>query len=574
MRKSFLTTVSFSAGFAASLAAQQSAVEKSIPAADSADKPNVIFFIADDMRPYMCSFLPEGKTNILTPNIDRLAKEGTVLMGQHVASPLCTPTRYNVLTGRYASRATNIWFQMCRKDGGQTWVEFNSHITPKDVTFPKLMQKNGYVTGFVGKNHVVEVRNLYKFPNFDASAKDPENVKHLIENEKKVQDAIKECGFDYAKNVYHNNPDFIGLHEVAVQNMDWITQGGVEFIDKYHDKPFFLYCATTVPHGPEEAPRSWNANPLITPVGYLDKPLDVQPPRSTIPERLKAAGLKLNNDRANMLWLDDGLGALIKRLEKYNLLDKTIIFFFNDHGQNAKGTLYQGGIYDPSIVWKSKGFKCGHILNALVSNVDFAPTILDMSGTSYEVTQFDGRSFYPYLNGKKPPADRVLYSELGYTRAIVKGNWKLLVVSYPESLAKMSLAERKKLLDDWNAERRRRHLAIVTTDPTRPFSHLTPVPGGGDAEHESTGAYPGYYDTYQLYDLSKDPNEQVNLAKNPEYEAKLEEMKKEMKQILDTLPGKFGELSNGCKDDIDWRKYLKKPKTKKTEKKKSEAASG
>jgi arylsulfatase A-like enzyme len=546
-----LKTGLYSLGIAA---ATTSAAEKEL-----AKKPNVIFFIADDMRPYMFNCLPEGKDNNLTPNIDRLAAGGTILMGQHVASPLCTPSRYNVLTGRYASRATNVWFQMCRKDGGQTVVEFNSHITPKNVTFPKLLQKNGYTTGFVGKNHVVEVKNLYKFPDFDASAKDPENIKHLKENEKKVQDAIKECGFDFAENVYHNNPDFIGLSEVAVQNMDWITQGGVNFIDKYHDKPFFLYIATTVPHGPEEAPRSWDANPLITPVGYLDKPLTVQPPRKTIPERLKKAGLRLNNDRANMLWLDDGLGALIKRLEKYGILDNTIIFFFNDHGQDAKGTLYQGGIYDPSIVWRNPKFKCGHILNALVSNVDFAPTILDMTNSSYKVDQFNGKTFLPYLNGEKQ-APRVLYSELGYSRAIRKGNWKLLAVSYPEVLEKMSDAERKELLEKWNKERKRKHLNIVTTDYKKPFSHLTPIPGGGDAEHESTGAYPGYYDKYQLYDLSKDPGEQKNLANNPEFAPKLEEMKLEMKKILDTLPGKFADLSDGCKDDIDWKKYRPKKK--------------
>ena len=63
-------------------------------------KPNIIFFIADDMRPHHCSFLPEGKGRILTPNIDRLWKEGTVMFQQHVVSPVCTPSRYNVLTGR------------------------------------------------------------------------------------------------------------------------------------------------------------------------------------------------------------------------------------------------------------------------------------------------------------------------------------------------------------------------------------------------------------------------------------------------------------------------------------------
>ncbi|MBI9020639.1 MAG: sulfatase-like hydrolase/transferase [Verrucomicrobia bacterium] len=525
------------------LGALLTAGSASAAAMPPATQPNIVFFIADDMLPKHFNCLPEGKGKNLTPNLDRLAEEGVVMLQQHCASPICTPSRYNVLTGTYASRAQNGWFKSTTaKNGGQTVVEFNSHITKTTITLPKLLQKCGYETGMTGKNHVVDVDHLKRFPNFDASAKDPENASKLKANHDHVCQAFREAGFDYADHVYDNNPDFLGLHEVAVQNMDWITEAGVEFLSRPREKPFFLYFATTVPHAPAQEKRSWNADPLISAVGYLDKAPNVQPARHTIPERIKAAGLPVNDDTCNILWLDDALGALIQTLEKTGLLDNTVIFFYSDHGQKSKGTLYQGGVHDPSIIWRKGGFPAGATSDALVHVVDFAPTILDLARCDRAGVQFDGESFLPVLNGEEPKEGRVMYFELGYARAIRKGDFKYLAVRYPEKLEKMTRKERKEVLDNWNAERKRKHLRIVTEDPEQPFSHLTPIPGGGDAERGSTGSYPGYFDRDQLYDLSSDPNEQVNLAGNPEHADKLAEMKQELEKMVDSLPGTFGEF--------------------------------
>lgn len=506
---------------------------------NKAAKPNIVFFIADDMFPEMFNCLDEGRGKNLTPNIDRLVSEGVVMMGQHVVSPVCTPSRYNCLTGRYASRAVNSGFlYTTKKAGGQTVIEWNTFITDKDVTLPKLLQSGGYTTGMVGKNHVVEVSGLKHFPDYHANAKDPKIVAKLKENSKKVKNQIRKAGFDYVENIYNNNPNFIGLGELAVQNLDWTTKGGLDFIDANASDPFFLYFATTVPHGPTEADRSWNADPLKTEEGYLDEPLNVLPPRKSIPRRLKKAGLAGKN-KENLLWLDDSLGALIKKLEQHNLMDNTLIVFFNDHGQNAKGTVYQGGVYNPSIVWKKGGFKCGSVSKAQISNVDFAPTILDYAGVDYSDVDFDGMSFKPVLDGKTDKARNSLYFELGYARGILKGKWKYLAVRYPEHLENMSPAERQRVLDEYNADRKRRGVEMVNTDPSKPFSHLSAIPGGGHAEYNSTGKYPGYYDRDQLYDLSKDPGEQNNLAGNAKYKKELAKMKKELKKYLDDLPGTF-----------------------------------
>ena len=508
------------------------------------DRPNIIFFISDDMLPKHFNTLQKGSDKYLTPNLDRLAKEGTLMSEQHVVSPVCTPSRYNVLTGQYGSRAQNAFFKQTTKKAGQTIVEFNTHITQRDAILPKRLQAAGYNTGMAGKNHVVEVHGQKKFPDFNASAKDPANKALLKANHDHVCQAMREVGFDFADSVYHNNPNFLGLREVAVQNMEWITDAGVRFIKQPRENPFFLYFATTVPHSPINAKRSWQADPRLTAIGYLDTAPDVQPARETIPTRLKAAGIRVTDESANILWLDDALGALLDALEASGTIDNTVIFFFNDHGQRAKGTVYQGGVKNPSFVWRKGGFPVGARSDALVSNVDFAPTILDLTHTDYDPSDFDGQSFLPFLQGEPQAEDRPLYFELGYARGLRIGDWKYMAIRYPEHIETMSLEERAAILKDWNDKRRSRHLNVVTEDPTQPFSHLTAIPGGGDAEKRSTGSLPAYFDRDQLYNLAKDPNEQINLAYDPAYAQTFAKMQTALKAQLETLPGGFGELKS------------------------------
>jgi len=502
-------------------------------------QPNIIFFIADDMYPHMFNCLPEREGKNLTPNIDRLASEGTLMMNQYVVSPVCTPSRFNCLTGKYASRARNASFlAKTAHEEGQTVIQWNSNITRADSTLPHYLKNLGYSTGLVGKNHVIEVKGLYRFPDFQADPELPGNKLKVEENYLKVEEGILGCGFDFTGGVYQNNPDFIGLRKLAVQNLDWTTQAGLEFIDKYHEHPFFLYFATTVPHIPTEAERSWKADPRITARGILDKAPDVLPPRESLSERVEAAGLA-GTGRENLLWLDDALGALIDKLETYGILDNTIIFFFNDHGQHAKGTLYQGGVYNPSIIWKSGGFPCGPVCNTQVSNVDFAPTILEMAGAKQLPQDMDGISFKDALEGKSIQSRESLYFELGYARAVIKGNYKYYAVRYPEYAKKWTLEERTAELDRYNKGREFRNMLIVNRDPEKPFSHLEVVPGGGQAENETYGVLPGYFDPDQLYDLKNDPNERVNLANDPDYEEILVDLKKTLKSYTESLPGKF-----------------------------------
>ena len=514
-------------------------------------KPNIIFFIADEMYPWMFNNTPAGKNDKgenrnLTPNIDRLAKEGVWLENLTVVSPVCTPSRYNSLTGNYASRAINKEFtSFTAENDGQTVIQWNSFLVPgKDKTMGTYFQDLGYKTGFVGKNHIIEslaqVGENAK-PDLQADPTDPEVKAGLEYRFKELQEDVRKSGFDYADKLYHNNPNWLGIRALAYQNMDWIAEGGVEFIQTYKDEPFMLYIATTLPHGPLDPDHSWKADRKITAKGILEEAPTVlpQPPVESLKNRIKEAELEGSN-RENLLWLDDAVGALFKELEATGNLDNTIIIFFNDHGQNSKGTLYEGGVNSQAFIWKKGGFKVGSVLKAPVSNVDFLPTLLDLAGDTEDLDKFDGYSFKNALEGKEYKGRTSMYHELGYARAIVKDGFKYYAVRYPQWAMDFNLEQRKDTLAGYTKFRESFGEHAISDDPSAPYGQLEMVPGGGGAENAAYKNMIYFSDPDQFYDLKNDPKEEHNLINDPKYAEKIKELKAELKsKYLDKLPGKF-----------------------------------
>ncbi len=263
-----------------------------------------------------------------------------------------------------------------------------------------------------------------------------------------------------------------------------------------------------------------------------------QPPIESIKKRIKEAGLE-GKKRENLLWLDDAVGVLFKTLEKEGVLDNTIIVFFNDHGQDFKGTLYEGGVNAQAFIWKQGGFKVGNVLTNLVSNVDFLPTLLDFAGDTNHKDDFDGKSFKAALEGEKIAGRTSMYHELGYARAVVKNDFKYYAVRYPKWAQDFTLEQRKDTLAKYSKYRESFGEHAISKNPTAPYGHLEMVPGGGGAEHNAYKSHPNFTATDQLYDLKNDPDEKVNLFNNPQYAEQLKMLKAELNSYLSTLPGKF-----------------------------------
>jgi arylsulfatase A-like enzyme len=510
------------------------------PGAASADRPNVIFIIADDLNREACDFIPGASDTFLTPTLHAMAAEGVVLTELHSPSPVCTPSRYAALTGRYPSRCAEPGFRRQADREGQTVVSFNTHIGPSDATLPKLLREAGYTTGAVGKNHVIAAPGYQRIP-YRADPDDPAVRQQMAENAEALKRAFHGAGFDYAEALYHGNPDADGVRALAMHNQEWITDAALGFIEANRAGPFFLYMSTTLPHGPFEAKRNWKADPRVTPEGLLDEVPDVQAARDTIEPRMAEAGVSGWNKPA-VLWLDDGVAAVKAKLQELEIADRTIIVFVSDHGTVSKGSVYRRGTNTAGLVWTPGGFPAGSQIAAMASMIDWAPTILDWAGAAHEPGRFDGVSLAGVLRGEIDEVRESLYFEMGYTRGVQKDGFKYIAVRYPDSAVNMPMEQRAQVLAENNEQLEVRGRPLPTTDPTTPFSHLFLIPGGNDAEQTSIRNQPTYFDADQLFDLTADPDEQVNLADDPAHTEMLEDLRRELARYVRGLNDGFGEF--------------------------------
>ena len=510
-------------------------------------KPNIIVIVADDLSRRLCTFLPEGEGNSLMPTLDRLAREGAILQNLHSPSPVCTPSRYAILTGKFPSRCRDNGFLRETNKHGQTVVGFNAHIVPGETTLPQLIKQAGYVTGAVGKNHTIAVDAYERLP-YKTQLDEPGITERIAKNAEVLKTAFQASGFDYAERLYFGNPDADGIKPLAAHNQEWITEGALDFIETNQEKPFFLYMATSIPHGPFDPVRSWRNTASVTPEGIQDSVPTVQAPRETIDARLKEAGISGWNT-GPVLWLDDAITAMVTKLEELGIDDNTIIVFASDHGTEAKGGAYMGGTRTAGVIWKKGGFPAGNKIAAEIQLTDIAPTVLDWAGVDYRGKKLDGKSFAGVLAGNESKVRDALYFEMGYSRAVMKDGFKYLALRYPEEINNMSLEERTRILNKSNETLRQRGRPLPTEDPTTPFSHLFLIPGGHDVDQVAIKSIPAYFDTDQLYDLSKDPSEQHNLADNPEYADVLAKLRAELDAQVKNLPGTFGEFGKEMTND-------------------------
>ena len=417
-------------------------------AALAADKPNVIFILADDLGAHDLGCF--GSAFYETPNIDRLAKRGTRFTQAYAASPLCSPTRSSILVGQYPAR-TGITAPVCHinpvflnkelvKDGPKSRVlvaNSISRLKTEYFTLAEALKEAGYSTAHFGKWHLghnlkPEDRYEPKDQGFDSDFPHTPNAP-----------GPGGGGGYLAPWKFIKDPTI--TDEVGVNIEDRMSKEAAKYIAAHKDQPFYLnYWAFSV-HSP------WNAR-----ADYIEHFKAKADPKNPQHNALYAAMVKS---------LDDGVGRLLQAVDDAGIADNTIIVFYSDNGgyayppkktdpegyadipatsnlplRSGKASLYEGGTREPFIfAWPGKA-KAGATSDILFQSVDFYPTLLSFVGLKpHDGIKLDGHDQSKALLGGDSPRDRVFchFPHGTATRDSVmdgfyagtyvrKGDWKLI----------------------------------------------------------------------------------------------------------------------------------------------------
>ncbi|MEN8662182.1 MAG: sulfatase-like hydrolase/transferase [Lentimonas sp.] len=513
-------------------------------------QPNVLFIITDDQFRDHFGFLG-GKS--LTPNIDRLANEGIYFENGFVSSSVCSPSRYTCMSGHFASRCPQPYFAEGSTEDGVTRILWNLGFTADQPNIPRVMQQAGYVTGFTGKWHLNGTMHLVEKLEKGTDPYDPKIQKIMRSNHRAIANSIKKHGFDYAEAVYGGNPNddkTLINTECNVHNQEWNTKATIDFIEENKDRPWYFYYAPTLMHVPDTY-ASLTGDPRKSGMGVLDEPITgVQPSRESVLARAKAAGIP--NKNAAATWLDDGVGAVMDKLEELGLAEDTLIIYFNDNGMeyHSKGTNYQGGIRTQIMAYWPGVIEPGARPQELVQNVDFGPTFFEIAGIEPpEDMMLDGESLMPIFRGEQPEDWRkAVYSEIGLARGVSTADMSYVAFYVPPSLQRTKeerIAEGKEY---YYGEMIKQHPWMEQRYPfiaDGRYFQLGMKPGGFAFERwqlqdpDNTPWASSYFDKDQLFNLENDPTESTNLASNPEYAGKLKAMQKLLVEYLEDLPGTY-----------------------------------
>jgi arylsulfatase A-like enzyme len=480
-------------------------------------------------------FMPEGETvlyndtRMYMPVIDKLSSQGAIFNRFYVTSAISTPSRYGMITGRYASKSQGV---LNAASPGN--VQWNSPIRPGEGTFAKEMKRLGYNTGFVGKWHNgfqtdKEISQAAK-SLIDKDPEDPE-TKKIYQGlyNRSVQYLKDNMGFDYVERVYTNNKEALPLpRSMRVHNLEWITEGALEFIKKDRNNPFFLYMAITLPHG-RYSKDLYKDNPLYTPAGVLKERPGGMPDREFIMKTLDEKGIDQRNATATLI--DYSVAAIVDALKEKGVDNNTVLIFTSDHQARGKNTCYES-CRVPMFIWWGKRIKPGTKIDEICANIDITSTIVDMAGgTVSKDNPQDGKSFLPWLLGKeKKDFRKALLLECGFSRAAVTKEYKYLVNRPPANIEKVMNDEAEKCLA--NNTRRR-----IGWDGV-PSPHI----GEPGIRYYADRDFPCYFDKDQVYNLKNDFFEQNNILNIAEGQKILPEMKEIMKELLKDMNYPFGEF--------------------------------
>ena len=484
-------------------------------------KPNIVFIMTDDQSsiPLRSSdnqnqsrpFGFNGDSKVHTPIIDDLASNGLVFNNAFVSSSICSPSRYTVLTGKYAGRSEGTSFVNNFPLGNLSRVANNIELEENKTNLPKQLQAAGYKTAFIGKSHIIDHTVLENYTQgnngFMAYSKTADPYTSSVSDAMKFNhdrwaDRVKSFGFDvvdafYAANLRELKNDVLNIHNVEYKN-----KAVLDFIDTSGEDPFFVYYSETIPHGPApywkkngEYYAGLDADVNITSEGVLTQDYSYLPSRDQIKSEIN--GIEGKDPRhAWLRWFDHAVGAVVDKLREKGKLENTLLIITSDHGDlnHGKATNYEGGIKVPLMMYWKNGIATTGTYDELVQNIDFAPTFLDIAGVDISNSEIDGKSLKEVItNNSKAPVHDHLFFELGYSRAIRTKEWKYVAVRYPDAInTKIENG------DTFNG--------INGTQVSFPY-YIPNASLGGLAAAQ----YPLYSEKDQLFDLKNDSYETTNL---------------------------------------------------------------
>jgi len=361
-----------------------------------AEHPNFIIILADDMGWNDARFC--GNTNVDTPHLDALARNGAVFTQACASAPTCAPTRASLLTGQYTPRHGVYNVVDPRHAPGSPHhkilaTETRADLTDETITLAEALKPSGYVTGLFGMWNLGRGRSGPATPTgqgFDIF--------------------VEPTDLGFEKDAYHRAD--------GVYSSDALTDAALDWIKSEKDRPFFLYLAFHDVHGP------FDPKPELL-EKYRQRPGVGDPELAATVEAM-----------------DDNVGRLLTGLERLGLSDRTYVIFTSDNGgvrqtveplRGGKGTLYQGGLRVPAIV-NGPGIAEGQKIETPILSMDFFPTVLEWAGMdAASVKSIDGKSLVSLLEEHDKTIARDLFWHFpvysGPTApcsAIRSGDWKLL----------------------------------------------------------------------------------------------------------------------------------------------------
>ncbi len=349
------------------------------------DRPNVIVIMTDDQG--YGDFGATGNRVIRTPHLDRMAAGG-VRMTRFYVSPVCTPTRACLMTGRYNYRTRAI----------DTFVG-RAMMEPEEVTVAEVLRDAGYATGIFGKWHLGD---CYPLRAIDQGFE--EALVHRGGGIGQPSDPPEGKGRYTDAVLFHNGKQ--------VQTKGYCTDvyfdAAMEWIEKNHarGRSFFAYIPTNAPHFP--------AHDVPQGLYKQYKKAEIQ---SIMLRKHNAKSLRDNIDNVARVFamitnIDDNVGRLFRKLERLDIIDDTLVIFLTDNGPNSrryvgplrgmKGDVHEGGVRTVFFAhWRAQ-LQAGRTCSTLAAHIDIMPTVLDVCGVATpSKVKLDGRSILPLLKGQR-----------------------------------------------------------------------------------------------------------------------------------------------------------------------------